>query len=1037
MNIKSCYKKSRLNMILIISLTTIILSGLYFSTNYANAQESMSRSTPISGQYTNPDYGVSITLPNGWIGGEQKAPQGTMVTMRPSEKPGPPLIFMTMVMAPKESIPIKSIDSLYPGPFAMVADGSKCDNPIVTTKSVNGVNLSEFVEVCGAGTASAKMKEDVIQTDKYYMIISYMAFPSSAFDSNVATYDTSIGTLQVTNAIDAPTIPGTNQQPNTSTIPSQPTSVTPSSQSSNTVSIPSWVKKNAKWWSQNQVGDNDFVNGMQYLLSQGILRIPPTTVSASSSQQIPAWIKNTAGWWSSGQIPDDQFVKSIQYLISQGIITISSSSSSGEQTSQSQSSTLQSSNQQSYSNVQPPSNTPQTQTVTGSLATSTSNTGTDSVVATVGVGTNPLGVAFDPVNGYVYVDNENDNSVSVIDGNTNTLATGFTNPIAVGHAPYGIAINGSVYVSNLGSSTVSVIDGSTNTLATGFTNPISVGSFPNGVVSLPNGYFYVVNNHDNSVSVIDTHPSHTSFNTVIATIPVGTVGTGPNVAAFDPANGYMYVTSNDGVYVIDTSTNALATGFTNPIQTGATTGVAVDTANNYVYATNYAADTVTIINGATNILATGFTNPISVGTNPYGVTYDQSDQSIYVANQGSNTVTKISSTTTPTVAQTIQVGNQPWGEAYDTKNNCVYVGNYADGTVSVICPSGTSQGTGTTSSSAGSSTGTTGTGQTYNLVTSWGDNVGLNGGGYNPNLAGVAVDSSGNVYVTESFEGLVLKFDNNGKFITSWTHEQYTNGGNCPGQLADPYGIGIDSSNNVYVLDASNLMIKKFDSNGNFIKEWGNTYTSNCIPGSGGSGNGQFAPSPQAGLAIDQSGNVYAIDSANDRIEKFDSNGNFITTWKITDPVDSYVDLSNPIGDGIAVDQSGNVYLNIHGQSAVVKYSQTTSSCPAGTQLGSYNQNSVTTNICFVKSWEKNTNQFPTGDIAGIAIDSSGNLYLNAGEGGIQKFDSNGNFITSFSLESGINGQGLPSGVAIDSSGNVFVIDYSNFKVQKFGPATP
>ena len=40
--------------------------------------------------------------------------------------------------------------------------------------------------------------------------------------------------------------------------------------------------------------------------------------------QIPSWIKNNAGWWSTGQISDDEFVKGIQYMVSTGIIELKS-----------------------------------------------------------------------------------------------------------------------------------------------------------------------------------------------------------------------------------------------------------------------------------------------------------------------------------------------------------------------------------------------------------------------------------------------------------------------------------------------------------------------------------------------------------------------------------------------------------------------------------------------------------------------------------------------------------------------------------------
>ena len=100
-----------------------------------------------------------------------------------------------------------------------------------------------------------------------------------------------------------------------------------SSTAAQTTVIPAWIKNNAKWWSQGQIGDNQFVQGLQYMIQHGIIQIPTQSGSAnttSGTQQIPAWIKNNAGWWASGQIGDDQFVQGLQYMITNGMIKINS-----------------------------------------------------------------------------------------------------------------------------------------------------------------------------------------------------------------------------------------------------------------------------------------------------------------------------------------------------------------------------------------------------------------------------------------------------------------------------------------------------------------------------------------------------------------------------------------------------------------------------------------------------------------------------------------------------------------------------------------
>ncbi len=86
--------------------------------------------------------------------------------------------------------------------------------------------------------------------------------------------------------------------------------------------IPSWIKSNAGWWSQDLISDSDFVLGLQYLITEGIMTIPPTESGNPGSQEIPPWIKNNAGWWSQDLISDSDFVLGIQYLISNGIMVI-------------------------------------------------------------------------------------------------------------------------------------------------------------------------------------------------------------------------------------------------------------------------------------------------------------------------------------------------------------------------------------------------------------------------------------------------------------------------------------------------------------------------------------------------------------------------------------------------------------------------------------------------------------------------------------------------------------------------------------------
>ena len=88
--------------------------------------------------------------------------------------------------------------------------------------------------------------------------------------------------------------------------------------------IPEWIKSNAGWWADGQIDDSSFVEGIQFLIKEGFMKIDVTEQGSSSqNNEIPEWIKSNAGWWADGQIDDSSFVEGIQFLIKEGFMTIS------------------------------------------------------------------------------------------------------------------------------------------------------------------------------------------------------------------------------------------------------------------------------------------------------------------------------------------------------------------------------------------------------------------------------------------------------------------------------------------------------------------------------------------------------------------------------------------------------------------------------------------------------------------------------------------------------------------------------------------
>ena len=87
--------------------------------------------------------------------------------------------------------------------------------------------------------------------------------------------------------------------------------------------IPSWVKENAKWWSQDQISDEDFTTGLQYMIHQEIINMEKEVISEEESEpNLPSWLRKNAGWWSQGLLSDDEFSKNIQWMVDNGFIKL-------------------------------------------------------------------------------------------------------------------------------------------------------------------------------------------------------------------------------------------------------------------------------------------------------------------------------------------------------------------------------------------------------------------------------------------------------------------------------------------------------------------------------------------------------------------------------------------------------------------------------------------------------------------------------------------------------------------------------------------
>jgi uncharacterized repeat protein (TIGR01451 family) len=201
--------------------------------------------------------------------------------------------------------------------------------------------------------------------------------------------------------------------------------------------------------------------------------------------------------------------------------------------------------------------------------------------------------------------------------------------IGVGDTPRGIAINTSqhrVYVANYGSSSLSVIDSSSNMViqtVTGITSATGVAYDPY------HDLIWVTNYDSDQVTPIDANS--------LAPLTSVAVGDGPWDVAYDQVHDTVYVVNSEGdsVTVLDaatrTVTDTLSGAFNQPFH------AAANPLTGKVYVTNFGDHSVAVLNG-TSISSVINLNVGNPSTQPYGVTVDETRDLVYVATVDSHRV---------------------------------------------------------------------------------------------------------------------------------------------------------------------------------------------------------------------------------------------------------------------------------------------------------------------------------------------------------------------------------------------------------------
>jgi YVTN family beta-propeller protein len=502
---------------------------------------------------------------------------------------------------------------------------------------------------------------------------------------------------------------------------------------------------------------------------------------------------------------------------------------------------------------------------------------------------------------YAYVANNADNSVTVINTNTNAIVK----TIPVGSFPYGVAVNQAgtfAYVTNSGANTVSVISTSTNAVTatitlTGLSGPMDIALSPNGSTA------YVSCGNSNVVAVINTAAK--TFKTIAVANPIG--------LAVTPTGAFLYVVSSGpgNVLAISTLTNSVVA--TIPVGTNIPIAVVISPDGSTAFVTNYNANTVSVIQTGNNVV----TNTVNVSAGPFHEAISPDGHWLYVANYnaGSGNLVTVIDTGTQTVAGTVVVGTGPSGFGFTQDSAFVGVTNQGSNDVSVI------------NTASRTVTGTIAVGHSpiggavigvQKVSTVAGGFVGDHGPATSAALntpAATVIDAAGNLYVNDVTANRIRKITPSGTITTYAGNGMCAyNGDNMASTKATicfPSGMTLDNSGNLVAVDQGNYRIRK-------ITKTGKISTIAGIGVYGYSGDGGPATSAAIGTpfmpAYDSTGNMYFSQVTNCVVRKVDTGGTITTVagtgtcgYNGDGVLATAAQLNGP--RGLAFDPAGNTYI--------------------------------------------------------------------------------------------------------------------------------
>jgi sugar lactone lactonase YvrE len=304
----------------------------------------------------------------------------------------------------------------------------------------------------------------------------------------------------------------------------------------------------------------------------------------------------------------------------------------------------------------------------------------------------------------------------------------------------------------------------------------------------------------------------------------------------------------------------------------------------------------------------------------------------------------------------------------------------------------------------------------------------------------IALDSSGDIYIADTVNNAIRKVTISTGIITTVA------GTGTPGYsgnkgvatsatLNSPNGVALDSSGNLYIADTGNNVIRKVTASSGVITTVAGNGTSG-YSGNNGAAASATLNSPN-GVALDSSGNLYIADTSNGVIRKVTASSGVITTVAgsgssgYSGDGGSATSAKLTIPNGVAVDSSGNIYIADTGNNVIREVSSGVIATVAGSGTSGYSgDNGAATSAKLSIPY-------------GVAVDSSGNIYIaDTGNNVIREITASSGDITTVvgNGTSGYSGDdgattsaelNSPYGTAVDSSGNIYIADSGNNVIRK------